>query len=269
VSDERDIRELADDLFNQLRQDGRLLGTNERALLQNIIFNAENTIGGAERTVAGVVQDIIVSIISTIVDGTFGLSPEPDPPDPEPKPPRMELGPGSEPGGRVRIVDIAQFVSQEILAGLIDFVNAQEASFQQTGMPGVSVLPSLGATGTGILARILAVMPQVFSKLGLQSFNISRIETAVAAIGNGGRLELAARGGGVIYAFTFFSRANSFSGGHLIVENPANRDLWTIIEPNRNQVIFFPSDFDLEVRRVQSRSRQFRDRLFVLHGRIT
>ena len=181
----------------------------------------------------------------------------------------------SEPamGSELVFLEFPDFLPPAIHRQVLDSAAQQAAQFRETGVPGVRVLPSLNGAGKLVVDRIANLLPEVGVRFGLALHSGSRIDAPVAAIGHGGRLEIAAMGSkrrvsGISCLFTFFESPRRFTGGAVTIENPDNRDVRVTLPTANGRMVFAAGCDDLEIGRVQSNSPDFRNSLFVMLATI-
>ncbi len=175
--------------------------------------------------------------------------------------------------GEVAFHDIGEFLAGPALREILELVAHQESQFRETGVPGVRVLPALPGDEKRIADGIRALLPRACERLGVPPISRPGIDSPVAAVGHGGKLEIAAmtpgpHAAGLSYVLTFFESPRRFTGGALILENPHDRDVRITLPAANGRMLFFPDSQDLEISRVQSDSREFRHSLFVMTASI-
>ncbi|WP_339376279.1 2OG-Fe(II) oxygenase [Calothrix sp. NIES-2098] len=133
-----------------------------------------------------------------------------------------------------------------------------------------------------ILQKIDAIIPDVITKLGLQSFAINYIESQLTAHNDGHYYKIHNDNGSpetflreLTYVYYFYREPKPFSGGELLIYDSqisnkfyVNSDLFNTVEPRNNSIVFFLSRYMHEVRPVSCPSQAFADSRFTINGWI-
>jgi Rps23 Pro-64 3,4-dihydroxylase Tpa1-like proline 4-hydroxylase len=179
--------------------------------------------------------------------------------------------------------DLARYV----LAHEADFVSSQVVS---PGAPGVGmvaheyrrsrVLDSLGPYERLFIDRLEALLARVIEQLGVDPFVLTRTEVQITASNHGdffrehsdtGQAEIATRA--LTFVYFFHPEPRSFRGGDLrLYDSRPVGNTWRregvgqAIEPQQNQIIFFPSELVHEITPISCDSRAFADSRFTVNG---
>lgn len=184
-------------------------------------------------------------------------------------------------------VQIDNFLTIAEKNQLLDYVLRRESAFvptrTSTDDPGYRqsmILHAFPEFSELMTNRIQAIIPDVFSKLGLPSFGIAQIEAQLTAHNDGnyykvhndnGSSETATRE--LTYVYYFYREPKPFSGGELRlydtkVENGfyVGAESFKTVEPRNNSIVFFPSRYLHEVLPVHCPSQAFADSRFTING---
>ncbi|MGV0102079.1 Proline hydroxylase [Nostoc sp. DSM 114160] len=131
-----------------------------------------------------------------------------------------------------------------------------------------------------ILKRIQAMIPDIMSKLNLQLFSASQIESQLTAHNDGNYYKLHNDNGSpdtatreLTYVYYFYQEPKSFSGGELLIYDSKidnnvyiNAETFKTVEPRNNSIVFFLSRYMHEVLPVNCPSQAFGDSRFTING---
>jgi SM-20-related protein len=131
-----------------------------------------------------------------------------------------------------------------------------------------------------IFSRIKTVLPQVLRKLGMEDFNIDRLEAQVTASNDGDFFRFHSDNGSELVAsryltfvYFFHREPRQFEGGDLRIHDARLKDgayasdgTFQTIVPQQNQIVFFPCELLHEITPVNCPSGQFADSRFTLNG---
>jgi len=142
------------------------------------------------------------------------------------------------------------------------------------------VLMDLGKHHDILVNRMLSVLPAVREKLGMADFAITDIEAQITASNDGdffrdhsdnGTEKIAPRY--LTYVYFFHREPRAFEGGELRIHDSRLEDgvsvragSYRVIEPQQNQIVFFPSSMLHEITPVDCPSRAFTDSRFTVNG---
>jgi Rps23 Pro-64 3,4-dihydroxylase Tpa1-like proline 4-hydroxylase len=185
-----------------------------------------------------------------------------------------------------------EFLAPQELEELVAYTLQHEADFQTSevispsGDPGVTdyshrrsrVLMDLGPLENVILDRIRGVLPQVFERLGMGPFAVTRTEAQITASNDGdffgahcddAQELIASRH--LTFVYFFHGEPCRFEGGELRLydsRESGNDSLsgYQAIVPRQNQIVFFPCSVLHEIAAVQCPSKAFADSRFTLNG---
>jgi Rps23 Pro-64 3,4-dihydroxylase Tpa1-like proline 4-hydroxylase len=193
-----------------------------------------------------------------------------------------------------KCVVLDEFLSPQEMAELTRFTLEHEADFQAsevvspTAESGVinydhrrsRVLMDLGQQEDMMLSRIKAVLPQVFSQLGMEEFSIADVESQITASNDGdffhfhndnGSDRVASRH--LTFVYFFHREPRQFEGGELRIHDSRLEEdqyvsdgTYQTIVPRQNQIVFFPCELMHEVTAVNCPSQAFADSRFTLNG---
>ena len=186
-------------------------------------------------------------------------------------------------------VQIDGFLSQSEQSQLLQFVQQSQADFVPSELgidnPDLSihrrslVLEIFPGFDKLINKKIAAILPDIFSKLGLSNFPISHLETQLTAHNDGdyyrthndnGTTESSDRI--LTYVYYFYQEPKAFSGGELriyatnFVNQVYHADSFQTIEPRNNSIVFFPSAYMHEVLKIHCPSQAFVNSRFTING---
>jgi Rps23 Pro-64 3,4-dihydroxylase Tpa1-like proline 4-hydroxylase len=186
-------------------------------------------------------------------------------------------------------VVLDEFLAPHELDELVSYALQHESEFQSSevispsGDPGVidyehrrsRVLMDLGKHQEVILERIRCVLPRVLDQLGIEEFPITNVEAQITASSDGdffrahsddAQEAIASRR--ITFVYFFHREPRPFDGGELRLHDSANvpgRGFQTI-EPQQNQIVFFPCSVLHEITPVKCPSTAFADSRFTLNG---
>jgi Rps23 Pro-64 3,4-dihydroxylase Tpa1-like proline 4-hydroxylase len=186
-------------------------------------------------------------------------------------------------------VQIDNFIEPEIHDRLLKFVRDSQAQFtpSEIGIDNTAltihrrslVLESFPEFEKIFNQKIAAILPDIFSKLGLPDFPIERLETQLTAHNDGDYYRVHNDSGTtessdriLTYVYYFGREPKAFSGGELrIYETDLNTqihyaDSFQTIEPRNNSIVFFPSAYMHEVLKIHCPSQAFADSRFTMNG---
>jgi Rps23 Pro-64 3,4-dihydroxylase Tpa1-like proline 4-hydroxylase len=191
--------------------------------------------------------------------------------------------------GQSASVVLDEFLAPHELDELIAYTSQHENDFQNSevispsGEPGVidfshrrsRVLMDLGKHQAVILERIQSVLPRVLERLGLEEFPVAYVEAQITASNDGdffaihsddAQESIASRR--ITFVYFFHREPRPFEGGELRLYDPAGSGTrsYQTIEPQQNQIVFFPCSVSHEITRVECPSRAFADSRFTLNG---
>ncbi|AFY95064.1 2OG-Fe(II) oxygenase [Chamaesiphon minutus] len=186
-------------------------------------------------------------------------------------------------------VQIDNFIEPEVHDRLLKFVRDSQAQFMpsEIGIDNTalaihrrsSILESFPEFEKILNRKIAAILPDIFSKLGLPDFPIERLETQLTAHNDGDYYRVHNDSGTtessdriLTYVYYFYQEPKAFSGGELrIYETNLNTqihyaDSFQTIEPRNNSIVFFPSAYMHEVLKINCPSQAFADSRFTMNG---
>lgn len=199
---------------------------------------------------------------------------------PEPKPEHTGVLPSP-------YVQIDNFLSDEERNQLLEYVFKKEADFVPTSISAKDVdyrrsmaLYTFPEFSDLIINRIQAFLPDIFSKLEMQSFTPSQIECQLTAHNDGNFYKVHNDNGSpdtatreFTYVYYFYREPKSFAGGELLVydskiENNyyVKAESFKTVEPRNNSIVFFLSRYMHEVLPVRCPSKAFADSRFTVNG---
>lgn len=199
---------------------------------------------------------------------------------PEPKPEHTGVLPSP-------YVQIDNFLSDEERNQLLEYVFKKEADFVPTSISAKDVdyrrsmaLYTFPEFSELIINRIQAFLPDIFSKLEMQSFTPSQIECQLTAHNDGNFYKVHNDNGSpdtatreFTYVYYFYREPKSFAGGELLVydskiENNyyVKAESFKTVEPRNNSIVFFLSRYMHEVLPVRCPSKAFADSRFTVNG---
>jgi Rps23 Pro-64 3,4-dihydroxylase Tpa1-like proline 4-hydroxylase len=180
-------------------------------------------------------------------------------------------------------------LTQEELKELLYYVLQRESAFVPTSTSTGDtdyrrsmILYSFPEFSKLIVNRIQAILPNVFSKLGISPFPISEIETQLTSHNDGNYYKVHNDNGSpdtasreLTYVYYFYREPKPFSGGELLIydskiENNfyVKADSFKTVEPRNNSIVFFSSRYLHEVLPISCPSKAFADSRFTLNGWI-
>jgi Rps23 Pro-64 3,4-dihydroxylase Tpa1-like proline 4-hydroxylase len=186
-------------------------------------------------------------------------------------------------------VVLDEFLAPHELDELVAYALQHESEFQSSevispsGDPGVidyehrrsRVLMDLGKHQEVILERIRCVLPRVLDQFGIEEFPITNVEAQITASNDGdffrahsddAQEAIASRR--ITFVYFFHREPRPFDGGELRLHDSPNvpgRGFQTI-EPQQNQIVFFPCSVLHEITPVKCPSTAFADSRFTLNG---
>ncbi|NJR32161.1 MAG: hypothetical protein HC778_04015 [Chamaesiphon sp. CSU_1_12] len=186
-------------------------------------------------------------------------------------------------------VQIDNFIEPEVHDRLLKFVQDSQAQFMpsEIGIDNTDlaihrrslVLESFPEFEQILNQKIAAILPDIFSKLGLPDFPIAHLETQLTAHNDGDYYRVHNDSGTtessdriLTYVYYFDREPKAFSGGELrIYETNLNTqihyaDSFQTIEPRNNSIVFFPSAYMHEVLKIHCPSQAFADSRFTMNG---
>ncbi len=184
-------------------------------------------------------------------------------------------------------VQIDNFLSQEESSRLLNYVLQQESAFVPTSTSSNElnyrrsmVLHSFPEFSEMISDHIQAIMPNVFSNLGLPSFSVSQIEAQLTAHNDGNYYKIHNDNGSsetanreFTYVYYFYREPKPFSGGELLIYDSKIENNFYVaaesfktVEPRNNSVVFFLSRYMHEVLPVSCPSKAFANSRFTING---
>ncbi len=203
-------------------------------------------------------------------------------PTEEVKPQRSDVLPSN-------YVQFDNCLTQEELKELLYYVLQRESAFVPTSTSTGDadyrrsmILYSFPEFSKLIVNRIQAILPNVFSKLGISPFPISEIETQLTSHNDGNYYKVHNDNGSpdtasreLTYVYYFYREPKPFSGGELLIydskiENNfyVKADSFKTVEPRNNSIVFFSSRYLHEVLPISCPSKAFADSRFTLNGWI-
>jgi Rps23 Pro-64 3,4-dihydroxylase Tpa1-like proline 4-hydroxylase len=142
------------------------------------------------------------------------------------------------------------------------------------------VLMELGKHQDIVIERIQSVLPRIVQKLGMELFAVSRVEAQITASNDGdffrghsdnGDEKIASRE--LTFVYFFHREPRQFTGGELRIHDSrlengqyVSTGSYQTIEPQQNQIVFFPCSLLHEITPVECPSRTFADSRFTLNG---
>jgi hypothetical protein len=142
------------------------------------------------------------------------------------------------------------------------------------------VLMDMGKHESVILERIKNVLPLVLSRLGMEEFSVSSVESQITASNDGdffrehpdnGHEEVASRH--LTFVYFFHREPRQFEGGELRIHDArlqgdhyVSTGSYQTVVPQQNQIVFFPCALLHEITPVKCPSQAFADSRFTLNG---
>ncbi|MBD2744002.1 2OG-Fe(II) oxygenase [Coleofasciculus sp. FACHB-1120] len=184
-------------------------------------------------------------------------------------------------------VQIDNFLTQEEQKQLLNYVFQQESAFVPTSISTDATdyrrsmaLYSFPEFSERIVNRLRAILPDIFSKLGILSFPASQIETQLTSHNDGNYYKVHNDNGSpdtatreLTYVYYFYQEPKLFSGGELLIydskiENNfyVKADSFNTVEPRNNSIVLFLSRYMHEVLPVKCPSKAFADSRFTING---
>jgi hypothetical protein len=199
---------------------------------------------------------------------------------------------------RAQCVVLDEFLAPQELEELFSYTLQHEAEFQGSGVvspsgdPGAidynhrrsRVLMDLGRHEQVILERIRGVLPRVLDQLGMEEFPVTNVEAQITASNDGdffgahsddSHETIASRR--LTFVYFFHREPRLFEGGELRLHDSRGKEPlagaggyqaggFQKIEPQQNQIVFFPCSLLHEITPVDCPSRAFADSRFTLNG---
>ena len=193
-----------------------------------------------------------------------------------------------------RCVILDEFLAPQELAELTRFTLDREAEFQASEVVspvaegGIvnydhrrsRVLMDLGQHEQIILNRIRTVLPDVLARLGMDEFDIARVEAQVTASNDGDFFHFHSDNGSdpvasrhLTFVYFFHQEPRQFEGGELRIHDSrldgdqyVSDGTYQSIVPQQNQIVFFPCEMMHEITPVKCESQLFADSRFTLNG---
>jgi Rps23 Pro-64 3,4-dihydroxylase Tpa1-like proline 4-hydroxylase len=142
------------------------------------------------------------------------------------------------------------------------------------------VLMNLGRYEDLIALRIKTVMPQVLQELGMEQFNVADLEVQITASNDGDFFRFHSDNGSdrvasryLTFVYFFNREPRAFEGGELRIHDARLQDQkyvsegsYRAINPQQNQIVFFPCELLHEITPVKCSSQLFADSRFTLNG---
>lgn len=186
-------------------------------------------------------------------------------------------------------VQLDNFLSSSEQSQLLQFVKQSQSDFipSELGVDNTDlsihrrslVLESFPEFEKLINQKILAILPDIFSKLGLPNVPIAHLETQLTAHNDGDYYRIHNDNGTsessdriLTYVYYFYQEPKAFSGGELriyetnLVNGIYYADSFQNIEPRNNSIVFFPSAYMHEVLKINCPSQAFVDSRFTING---
>ena len=184
-------------------------------------------------------------------------------------------------------VEIDNFLTTDEHKQLLDYVFQKESAFMSTNTSTNEadyrrsrVLYSFPEFSELIVNRLQGILPDVFSKLGMQPFPVSQIESQLTSHNDGNYYKVHNDNGSpntatreLTYVYYFYREPKRFSGGELRlydskIENNfyVKAESFKTVEPRNNSVVFFLSRYMHEVLPVRCPSKAFADSRFTING---
>jgi Rps23 Pro-64 3,4-dihydroxylase Tpa1-like proline 4-hydroxylase len=193
-----------------------------------------------------------------------------------------------------RCVLLDEFLAPQELEALTSYTLEHEADFRTSEVVSPNaergvvnyeqrrsrVLMDAGPHEGVILERIKSVLPQVLQKLGMEPFTIAMTEAQITASNDGDYFHFHSDSGNgpvasrtLTFVYFFHREPRQFEGGELRIHDAQLRDglyasegSYQTIDPQQNQIVFFPSELMHEVTPVKCSSELFADSRFTLNG---
>ena len=184
-------------------------------------------------------------------------------------------------------VQIDNFLTTEETNQLLEYVRQRESAFvptnistKETDYRRSMALYSFPEFSELIVNRIQAILPEIFSKLGMASFPVSQIECQMTSHNDGNYYKVHNDNGSpdtatreLTYVYYFYREPKPFAGGELLIydskiENNyyVKADSFKTVEPRNNSIVFFLSRYMHEVLPVRCPSKTFADSRFTING---
>lgn len=191
-------------------------------------------------------------------------------------------------------VVLDEFLAPQELKALLNYTLTHQGDFRVSEVlsPGLEssaanfesrrslVLMDLDQQHPVIVNRIQSCLPQVFERLSMQPFSVSRVEAQITASNDGdffrchsdnGHAQIASRQ--LTFVYFFHREPKAFRGGELRIyqsrrENGgyAATTQWKSITPEQNQIVFFASSLLHEITPVACPSQGFVESRFTVNG---
>jgi Rps23 Pro-64 3,4-dihydroxylase Tpa1-like proline 4-hydroxylase len=122
---------------------------------------------------------------------------------------------------------------------------------------------------------INSCLPFVTRALGKSRFTVREVDLQVTAHNDGDFFKIHSdRGSGktrnrsITFVYYLHYVPRSFTGGELILYSPLTKKRRFVVEPSNNSIVFFRSEREHAVRRVNCQSHKFEDSRFTINGWI-
>lgn len=210
------------------------------------------------------------------------------PPAPAPARPRTSSTPAPQNRSLIsEYVQIDHFLTAEECDRLMNYVLRHQSEFVSTQTSTQAsnyresvVLYAFPEFADLISQRIHQMFPDIISKLGIPSFQISQVEAQLTAHNHGNFYKIHNDNGSpdtatreLTYVYYFYQEPKPFSGGELViydskVENNyyVQAETFRTVEPRNNSIVLFLSRYMHEVLPVCCSSQQFADSRFTING---
>jgi Rps23 Pro-64 3,4-dihydroxylase Tpa1-like proline 4-hydroxylase len=131
-----------------------------------------------------------------------------------------------------------------------------------------------------MLERIKSVLPQVLDQLGMEEFDITTVEAQVTASNDGDFFHFHSDNGSdrvasrhLTFVYFFHREPRQFEGGELRIHDArleegqyVSQGSYRTINPQQNQIVFFPCELMHEITPVKCPSQRFADSRFTMNG---
>lgn len=226
-------------------------------------------------------------------------------PNPQPQPPHAQADRKSVAQSALAVLDkpshlparcvvLDEFLAPQEVQELIRFTLDHESEFSasevvspvvESGVVNYEhrrsrVLMNLGRYQDLIIDRIRTVMPQVLQELSMEEFNIADLEVQITASNDGDFFRFHSDNGSdrvasrrLTFVYFFHREPMGFEGGELRIHDARLQDhkyvsegSYQAINPQQNQIVFFPCELLHEITPVKCASQLFADSRFTLNG---
>jgi SM-20-related protein len=187
------------------------------------------------------------------------------------------------------VIILDEFLSQGDFKSLTEFIEQSESQFSLSNVNAADgreagpnpecrlsrVLYELGPYHSLISERLHIILPTVLERMGRAPFKVSEIEVQLTASNDGDYFKrhqdndfLSSRK--ISYVCFIHKEPKAFVGGELKIYGlPGQEDRhFYCINPQHNQIVFFPSHLIHEIAPVSVSSREFMDSRFTVNGWI-